>query len=343
MVTLPANQAGDDYTELLTEHDKEEVHYAVWQLEKGANGTEANPAGYRHIQLYIEFTRPRTFEQAKNFLGEQAHLEIPKKVRKACIAYCKKKDTRVAGPWEFGDESAKQQGKRSDLDEVKHALDSGVDVKTISDTNFSSWCRYRKSFDEYVANIRGVERDGIAAPHVIVVWGSSGCGKSRWAFMRDPSAYRAMPGKEQTMWWERYAGQNCVVFDDFADDQLSLQEFCRICDPYPCLVPVKQSSAPLRAHEFIFTSNIDPATWWHRRDAEEALPQVFRRIDHIVHLGAPRNGVNGEKIYEAVSFTPCKKCSGTNFPVLPEDLEVANLLNELENEKNSVIDLTQDE
>lgn len=343
MVTFPATE-DNDYTELFTEYDKDEVHYAVWQLERGDNKSTQNPCGYLHVQLYIEFTRPRTFDQAKIFLGASAHIEIPKKVRKACIAYCKKRETRVAGPWEFGDVNAKNQGKRSDLDEIKDQLDHGADVRSLANDHFGSWCRYKRAFDDYAAtrDVKvGPQRDGTRQPHVIVVYGSSGSGKSRWAFLRNPSAYRAMPGKDasrNTYYWERYGGQDCVIFDDFTDDQLSLQEFCRITDPYPLLVPCKGASVDFRASEIIFTSNVDPIKWWNVRDAEEMLPQVHRRVDHVINLEKTHDGK-----FQSVCFTPCKKCSwgdDISLPPVEGNEGIDALLKEIEKQDN-VIDLTQ--
>lgn len=334
MVTLPVQQAGQDHSKLINEKDEEEVHYAVWQEEKGDNSTTTNPLGYRHIQLYIEFTRPRTFDQAKEFLGEQAHIEIPKKVRQACINYCKKEDTRVTGPWEFGDVNEKNQGKRSDLDEIKYALDTGSSTANIAANHFSSWVRYRKSFDEY-RNVIAPQRDGESAPHVIIVWGAAGLGKSRWAFLRDPKAYRAMPGKRgQVFWFDRYTGEDTVVFDDFTDDQCSLQEFCRWCDPYPLMVQTKGSTANFRPREIIFTSNQDPDTWWN--SSGEMVPQVYRRTDHVIKLES-----GGDGRFPQVCFTPCEKCTGwekVRIERQKAEVEIVDLLSHVD--PHEIIDLT---
>lgn len=310
-VTITLHQAGQDHSQLFNETDKKEIHYGVWQEEKGDNSTVTNPIGYKHIQAYVEFLQPKTFKQATEYFGTDAHIEIPKKCRAACINYCKKEDTRVSGPWEYGDVTAKNQGRRTDMEDIKERLDRGCSVSDVAADHFASWCRYRKSFDEYISAVRkplvqGRERDGVTKPHVVVVWGSPGSGKSRWAYMRDPSAYRPLyRGKGESNFWERYRGEKCVVFDDFTDQQLSLQEFCQLCDPYPRLLNVKFGSADLRAEEFIFTSNYDPAGWWNVPEAEEMLPQVHRRIDHVINLEKTSSGA-----YDSVVFTPCKQCSG---------------------------------
>lgn len=351
-VTITLRQAGQDHSHLFSEADKDDIHYAIWQEEKGDNSTVTNPIGYKHIQAYVEFQRPRTFQSATEYFGTDAHIEIPKKCRQACINYCKKEDTRVSGPWEYGDVTAKCQGRRTDMEDIKERLDSGSTVSSIASDHFASWCRYRKAFDEYIATCRepfkaGRDRDGVSPIHVIVVWGSSGTGKSRYANLHDPTAYRPIFKKpNDSSFWERYRGENCVVFDDFTDRQLALQEFCQITDPYPVLLNCKFGSTRLKATEFIFTSNVDPTYWWNSSDAEEALPQVHRRIDHVVNLEKTSDGK-----FQSVCFTPCKKCSGWEHisatPVAQEGIDaLADLLvelNEENNKKENVIDLTQDE
>jgi len=136
------------------------------------------------------------------------------------------------------------------------------------------------------------------------------------------------------------------VFDDFTDSQLSLQEFCQLTDPYPRLLNVKFGSTGLKAREFIFTSNVDPTYWWNTRDAEEALPQVHRRINHVIHLEKTTAGE-----FKSVTFTPCPQCSGWDnvsaSPVEQVDNEIFSLLDALEQERvddkikdKDVIDLT---
>lgn len=337
-VTIPVREAGLDHSKLLGPEDIEKVDFAVWQEEKGVASTAENPQGYRHIQLYIEFAKPHTFEQAKEFLGADAHIEIPKKVRAACILYCQKEETRVSGPWTFGDVNQKQQGKRNDLDEIQGYLDAGGDIKEVEKRWFGQWCRYSKSFNAYHANLCGTRRDGITSPHVIVVWGDAGSGKSRWAFMRDSYAYWKMPGNRNSQsWYDRYQGQSTIVFDDFTDDQLSLAEFCRLCDPYPMLAQTKGSTVDIRATEIIFTSNVRPEEWWQSRNSEEMLPQVNRRVDHVVNLKKKHDGE-----WESVCFSPCKKCCGSNGPSVPTEQNLVPLIDLTDEQIQEAIDLTDD-
>lgn len=80
-----------------------------YQLERGENGTE-------HLQGYIEWKSKRTLSGSKRLLGNDgAHLEVRQGSRKQAMEYAMKEDTRIDGPWCFGDMEMETQGKRRDL------------------------------------------------------------------------------------------------------------------------------------------------------------------------------------------------------------------------------------
>lgn len=98
----------------------------VYQLECGDNGTQ-------HLQGYIEYKSKRTLAGAKRLLGNDgAHLEARKGTRSQAIEYARKVDTRVEGPWEFGDMELDTQGKRRDLVNFREqVMDSAMTYEEI--------------------------------------------------------------------------------------------------------------------------------------------------------------------------------------------------------------------
>lgn len=83
----------------------EYVKYVVYQLEVGAEGTE-------HYQGYMELSGKHSFKKLHSIYGlERAHFETRRGSAAQAITYCTKKDTRVDGPWEWGE--PKEQGKVS--------------------------------------------------------------------------------------------------------------------------------------------------------------------------------------------------------------------------------------
>lgn len=71
------------------------LRYASYQLEKGGN-TER-----MHYQIYVEFTSSLRVNQVYKRLP--AHWEPRNGEREVARSYTMKQDSRIAGPWEFGE------------------------------------------------------------------------------------------------------------------------------------------------------------------------------------------------------------------------------------------------
>lgn len=73
------------------------VRYIVWQHER------APRSGADHLQGYVVFNSPMCFESLKA-IDKRIHWEPRYGTHAQARDYCKKEYTRVAGPWEEGDE-----------------------------------------------------------------------------------------------------------------------------------------------------------------------------------------------------------------------------------------------
>lgn len=97
------------------------VSYAVYQLEKGEEGTP-------HFQGYVEMVKQSTLGTMRRMF--QAHWTVARRPDKA-VAYCMKEDSRLDGPWEFGTRSV--AGKRKDVYAIKDAIDAGMTKGELHD------------------------------------------------------------------------------------------------------------------------------------------------------------------------------------------------------------------
>lgn len=116
------------------------VHYGVYQLERGNNGT-------RHWQGYAEFSTPMRLEALKRWLPT-AHFEGRRGTKQQARDYCMKEDTRIEGPWEHGDNNWAEQGKRNDIIDMRDAIAAGATREEINEQHTLASARAMRLRDE---------------------------------------------------------------------------------------------------------------------------------------------------------------------------------------------------
>lgn len=104
------------------------LRYMIYQEEVGESGNY-------HFQGYLEFQRP--VRRSALLIGP--HYEIARGKPSECIAYCSKEETRVGGPYTFGEPS--RQGERVDLMDCKDDMDQGMSMAEISSKHFATFIR----------------------------------------------------------------------------------------------------------------------------------------------------------------------------------------------------------
>lgn len=87
-----------------------QVKYMALQLEQGEAGT-------KHLQGYLVWFDTRSFLFTKKNLLPGAHWEKRRGNHEQAKAYVTKDDTRIAGPWFWGDDEdiARRPGQRTDI------------------------------------------------------------------------------------------------------------------------------------------------------------------------------------------------------------------------------------
>lgn len=89
--------------------------YVVGQLEKGAEGTV-------HVQFFLNFKNETRLAALKKHCS-RAHFE-PVKINNGAHSYCMKEDTRLEGPFEYGEKPVQRNSKK-DWEEVKENAKAG--------------------------------------------------------------------------------------------------------------------------------------------------------------------------------------------------------------------------
>ena len=252
----------------------------VYQIERGAEGTE-------HVQAFISLKNPiaptsvkkLTFQNAEGATVTpfaRSHIEVCRDVA-ASIAYCKKEETRVAGPWEMG-VAPVNKGKRTDLEEAtKTLIETGGDLNQIDPVVFVRYCRGL----QLLIQLR------VPAPtrpnfKVITIVGSTNVGKSWIIHNLYPDLVKCQWGNSGS-WFPGYVGQLVIAFEEFKG-QIPLQRMLQYLDQYPIHIEQKGSSYPLRATLCFITSNSTPDQWYKNdpmHPREEELNALYRRLDYV--------------------------------------------------------------
>ena len=246
------------------------VEYCIWQREKGASGTE-------HLQGYVILEKSKRVTGMKK-LSREVHWESRKGSHSQAKEYVSKEDTRVDGPWTFGDEpEVKEQGKRNDLLLLKRKMDEGAsEAEIAADVEvFPVWARYYKVVARYKV-LTGQQRCWPVFTHVI--WGAPGLGKTRKVSeLAGPNAYWLPRPAGQSVWFDGYIGQEDLVIDEFYG-WIMLDLLMRILDRYPMQVETKGGSTPLLIKRCFITSNVAPLAWYPRVPPQR-LNALWRRLE----------------------------------------------------------------
>nr|UBJ26219.1 replication-associated protein [Red panda circovirus 6] len=229
---------------------------------------------------YVQLVTKARLAKVKKFFPDPAtHFEVSRGTADEASAYCKKDESRVDGPWEYGVLTKKAQ--RSDLKEVCAQVAAGTKLTEIMESDPAT----------YVRNYRGLrELENHFTPsrswktEVHILWGPTGTGKTRYVHDNEKDLYT----KADPKWWCGYSGNEAVLIDDvvwptpgvadFKLDEMTRRDVLQLFDRYAYQVPIKGGNVKFLAKRLYLTSNFDPAPFLDK------CPEVKRRVTSIKHL-----------------------------------------------------------
>lgn len=260
-----------DYNELIRAGENG-IRLGVWQLECCPETSRL------HIQGYIEFECSYRMAAVKRILGnDSVHLEGRKGTRAEAIAYCKKVDSRVRGPWISGSDADLEPGKRTDLHNVAEAILSGQELGTLVHEYPTMYIKYSRGIQN-LHFIGARERSKVfRSVEVLVYYGDAGTGKTRKSVEENPVHYILDQGER--LWFDGYYGEPTLIIDDFYG-WIKYGQLLRILDGYQYRCEIKGGFTYAMWTKVVVTSNKHPREWY----SQGLTPALARRISSIVHF-----------------------------------------------------------
>ena len=254
------------------------VRYIVFQKERGKDST------HNHFQGYVEFTRGYRLNGVKKRISETAHFEPRRATADKAIAYCKKEDTRVDGPWEFGVRS-RGQGARSDLEAFKDAIKGGKRRGDLYEEYPVAMGKYPKFYEGYRL---ALQKEGWRETNVVLLIGPTGTGKTRWVYdnWKDKGFWR-LPLVTTGLWFDTYDGEPYALIDDFTG-RISLNSLLQLLDGYWIKVPIKHGFTWWGPTNIAVTTNIEPRLWYKWVHREHQYMCLGRRFSLIMQFDADK-------------------------------------------------------
>ena len=282
-----------------------DVEWAVWQHERGAEGTD-------HIQGYAVFKNVKRLAWLKNNCDELANWRPRESTHPVCRAYHEKADTRIDGPWYVGEDKfvPKKKGERTDIIKLHQKLMEGTTAQALYEDPefFGVWLHSHRAIDRIISD-RTPKRNWITFTQVY--WGTSGCGKTRRAHYEASLKADGTVGEPyyvlrkpagNAVYWDGYNGEKHIIIDEFYG-WIPRQAMLTICDRYPTIVDVKNGARNFAPVKIWITSNSDPRLWWPKVGLgamSRRLKPPFGGYEHMTEPWAPP----GEELAPMPAYDP---------------------------------------
>lgn len=235
-------------------------------------GEEIGESGTPHLQGYIHWKNAILFKSMKKMFP-RAHYELTKGTDNENKVYCSKDKKLIR---EVGEPSG-GQGKRTDLEEIKHRILSGENLAEVVTEGCNNYQQLR--YAEGLVKYRKIDKE-YKKKKVYWYHGDTGTGKTKAAMLNCGKNDIWISGKD-LMWFDGYWGQKCVIIDDFRGDFCTFHFLLRLLDGYDMMVPVKGGFVKWEPEEIYITSSYSPRKVFKVR---ENIEQLIRRISYTEYF-----------------------------------------------------------
>lgn len=257
--------------------EKKEIKIKQLEAQYVVFGREICPDTKRpHLQCFVYFGEKKTFSVLKKWDGE-AHWEASRGPPQKAAKYCKKDGDF----WEKG--TCPVMGSQTGRAVVAELVRTGASLKTVAEEHPEMYMVYHRGLKALRAELMA-KPARTQMPDVYWVWGVTGVGKTKFATTLCESFYI----KDETLWWDGYEGQDCIIIDDYSWDgkDESFRRLLRLCDRNKFQGQIKGGYVEVNSPKIVITCEYPPSYYW----TENKLAQVKRRLHKELCLNsAPRD------------------------------------------------------
>ena len=264
---------------------------AVFQLEKGEN------TGYEHWQVFLRFKNQKRFSTLKSQLTKNglktAHIESRKGTVEQAIKYCSKPETRLDGPYFFGDkiDTDTKKGERTDLQKLRDkVLIEGMSFDEIMlEDESGSAARYTQYLRSLIRARDKRRTASFRHLSVMYLYGPAGVGKSRWALENnsDKSVYRV---SDYSHPFDAYDGEQVLILDEF-DGSMPFTLLLNVLDGYSMELPARYENKYAKYTSVVIISNrrLGDLYTYLIEDSPERLRALYRRVDRYAFMDSSQS------------------------------------------------------
>lgn len=252
-----------------------------------------------HLQGHVRFHNPLKGTRVQDLFEEALHHRETHLCQAAMpaksVKYCRKKKSRTeeGAHWEEGDLEY-EQGKRSDILEIRDKLEAGEGWATIVPEHFGTYVRCFNGLAKArshlwrnkINNDKSLQWREI---HTYVFWGDAGAGKSRaaHAMFEFKDIFKLRKGNGGNAWFNNYDWQPVLMLNEFNGSWMPLHSLLDVIDGYPCEVEEKGGHVWANWTTIIFTAQHHPSKWYPNADIQEQIA-LQRRLNVIREYSLPK-------------------------------------------------------
>ena len=251
--------------------------YVVFQLEKAESGFE-------HYQGYISHSSVIRFTTLKNLFPD-IHLEVRKApTHQQAIDYCTKEDTRISGPYEFGERPVDKKSNAK-LDDFIEDIMSGLEYMDLVYKYPGLMMRYEKFYHELRKKYLEEEFKKDRPKEVIYIYGLPGTGKTRYVMdhCRNESYYVAEKHRDGSFLFDSYSEEHTLILEEF-NSNVEYTTLLQLLDRYPFRFPCRYSNKMSFVDKVYMTSNLSLDWQYLELAYGQNKDALNRRITKIIEI-----------------------------------------------------------